>query len=626
MDTSALRVEQSKSFSAFTNEEAADAPAGGDRTAVLVVHGMGQQRKFETLSSVVDGIDRAAGVKSAVARNVRIGEERASRLELELNDGRRVDVYEAYWASITEGQVNLRDVMSFLRGAAYNGIKNARQPFKRWIFDEHGEPDVEAKPGRTTLTYLALAAAVLASLMFINALTLILGAANAMRVGPEWVKSAFVVEDLTATVLMLLAGIAGFIALYLCTANQKTTNARRHVRLSRWSLQYFKALCLLIVVVVVTMLLTLAHGHYAHVANDSASVPFMHGAVAAAGLLAHAAGVVTPLATVTLLGFAALFCAVGSSKRHGFGVCAALLLTGIAAAVIVLAASRASFGGGRSIFALVTPPNIAPFAIELAAFAAAKWLLVWGLLAAVSARVRKFLVQYVGDVAAYVGTTSVDRFDSIRERIKDCTFRTANAIYRAEENGAFAYGHVAVVGHSLGSVAAYDTLNRVLNEDAHANCALRATQRTTGLVTFGSPLDKTAFLFETNVSERTAARAALAATIQPMIAHRETLSIPWTNIYSPWDIISGDLNFYGQTPAQPPVNRVANVVDYDAVTPLGAHTEYWNNDLVWKKVNAILPAATAQPDVKLPIKSQAQPKTQAIQIPAGAREIRLTLT
>ncbi|HEX8252272.1 MAG TPA: hypothetical protein VF846_03910 [Thermoanaerobaculia bacterium] len=578
MDTSVLRVEPSQSYSAFTNEQAAAAPAGGDRTAVLVVHGMGQQRKFETLSSVVDGIERASGrVKKAVARNVRIGDERASRMELELADGRKVDVYEAYWASITEGQVTLRDVMSFLWSAAFNGFRNSRtkNPFKRWIFNQHQEPDVAATPGRKTRWYLVLAAAVLLSLVFMNSLTLILGTANALEAGPKWLKDPGLVEDLTASILMFLGSLAAFFVVYKSAAHQKGPGQRltKPLLVSKLGLWMFLVVCGVAILSAITMLLSIGLQRHRE---------FWDGP-------AHIVGAILLAVTVLLLAAAGAIALmnVRRSTHRASDVAAAVAAFAAIPALLIVAATR-SVDFSESVFALM-PSVYVQWLSPAIEWMAARWAVIWMGLAFVSAHARKFLVQYVGDVAAYVGGTSLDRFDTIRERIKDCTSRTANAIYRAEENGAFAYRNVAIVGHSLGSVAAYDCLNRMLNEDAHAKGALRVAERTTGLVTFGSPLDKTAFLFETNVATRTAARAALAATVQPMIAHPQTLSIPWTNIYSPWDIISGDLNFYGRAESVPPKNRVENLVDYDAVAPLGAHTEYWDNDLVWMKVNAILP-------------------------------------
>jgi hypothetical protein len=101
------------------------------------------------------------------------------------------------------------------------------------------------------------------------------------------------------------------------------------------------------------------------------------------------------------------------------------------------------------------------------------------------------------------------------------------------------------------------------------------------LVTLGSPLNKLAFLFASASTQRGAAgRAALAATVQPMIADHATKKIPWTNIHSDLDIISGPVSFY----AVPRTSNDRDIIDYEALVPLAAHTEYWDNKLLWTVV------------------------------------------
>ncbi|HYO76850.1 MAG TPA: hypothetical protein VE010_10340 [Thermoanaerobaculia bacterium] len=336
------RVEQSESYPAFTNEQAAAAPVAGDRTAVLVVHGMGQQRKFETLSSVVDGIARVSGgVKKAAARNVRIGDERTSRIELELADGRKVDVYEAYWASITEGQVTLRDVMSFLWSAAFNGIRNsgAKNPFKRWIFGEHREPEPEAKPGRTTVTYLAVAAAVLLSLVFMNSLTLILGTASALESGPTWLQGGGLVEDLTASILMFLGSLVAFFVVYKCAAHQKVPGERltKPLLVSKLGLWIFLALCGVTIIAAVTMLLSI---------GLQRNPVFWEGP-------AHLAGAILLGATVLLLAAAGVIALVNVGRASDLG--ASLVAFALIPVLVLIAANR-SADFSESVFALMPHP------------------------------------------------------------------------------------------------------------------------------------------------------------------------------------------------------------------------------------------------------------------------------
>lgn len=591
-----LSVSPSQPYSAISNQDAAAVPVTGNRTAVLVIHGMGQQRKFETLTSVVEGIEKMAGpATNQEARNVCIGEERLSRIELQLADGRNIDIYEAYWAPITEGQVKIADVMAFLWGAARNGIANARRPFRRWIFGSH-QP---LNGGRRTMTYLLIAAAVLASLVFINSLTVALGTAKLMKAGPDWLKDedgVKLINDITSAILMFLAAAAGFSAAYLAAAHQKIAGSplTKKLLVSRLGLWYFMGLCVETILLATTIALA---------TGAARKVSFWANAAQLTGLLLVAL-------TVVLLAVSTLTCLIAlrrSRSRIADGVMA-LVSVALIAAVVLLASARGAASPDQ-IFGNVPSWNAGPVSAALLKVSN-RWVAIWIALAWVSARVRGFLVQYLGDVAVYVAPSSLDRFDTLRDRIRDCAYSVTRALYRAADNGAFVYRNVAIFGHSLGSVAAYDCLNRMLNEDTVSGGALRVRERTSGLVTFGSPLDKTAFLFERNVNVNSATRAALAATVQPLIGDPATLSIPWDNVYSPWDIISGGLDFYGQNGAN---NRVINTIDYDAVTPVGAHTEYWTNTVVWQKLNAILPSL---PVAVLPALRNAPPASAML--PIGA--------
>src|SRR5712691_10197022 len=126
---------------------------------------------------------------------------------------------------------------------------------------------------------------------------------------------------------------------------------------------------------------------------------------------------------------------------------------------------------------------------------------VWPLLLLTSWLVRTLMVQYVGDVAAYVALQTLDRFNTIRQRIKQIALDSARAVYLAQENGEFLYDRIAVVGHSLGSVIAYDTLNALLNAEKLSLTELKIASRTCLLETFGSPLDKIAFFFSLQGNE-----------------------------------------------------------------------------------------------------------------------------
>ena len=226
---------------------------------------------------------------------------------------------------------------------------------------------------------------------------------------------------------------------------------------------------------------------------------------------------------------------------------------------------------------------------------------VWPFLILFSAKVREILVQYVGDVAIYVQSNKLDRFDEVRTKIKDAARSVASALYTAyapksqsDDAPQFQYDKIALVGHSLGSVIAYDTLNRLMLDDWLCDGALEVAERTATMVTFGSPLNKTAFLFTIQGKDSLRIRERLACTVQPLImSYPKFRKFKWINVFSRNDIISGHLRFYDLPGYQnPPVPKeaVQNVKDRDAAVPLMAHVAYWKNKTVWAQLlNEIAP-------------------------------------
>ena len=206
---------------------------------------------------------------------------------------------------------------------------------------------------------------------------------------------------------------------------------------------------------------------------------------------------------------------------------------------------------------------------------------------------RYFIVQYVGDVAAYISPYKDSKFDELRHRIQKVGLDVGKVVYGfGQPNFAVPnYGKILFVGHSLGSVLAYDTLNALINLDNVSPSAGRreVVNRTRALITFGSPLDKTAFIFRMQPkNEQDWIREQLAASVQPLIvdyALYRPPSFEWVNIWSPRDIISGELNYYddpNRPPNQPPC--VQNVIDTEATVPLAAHVQYWHNAVLRERL------------------------------------------
>src|SRR3984957_3321115 len=202
--------------------------------------------------------------------------------------------------------------------------------------------------------------------------------------------------------------------------------------------------------------------------------------------------------------------------------------------------------------------------------------------------VRSFLIEYVGDVAAYISPYKDSKFDEIRTKIQNVGLSVGKTIYNFGSSPAVPhYPKIVVVGHSLGSVLAYDTLNALINLDnvSAAGGRRNVMQRTRALVTFGSPLDKTAFIFRMQArNDQSWIREQLAASVQPLIVSYplyRPVNFDWINIWSKVDVISGELNYYDD--GSHAVNAwpcVQNMIDPDARRPFCAHLQYWNNPLL----------------------------------------------
>lgn len=438
--------------------------------AVLVCHGMGQQVRYETISSVAEAIRTQAvkdhGTVSDVEVHVsRLNDSFLARAEIKWTDANSdehaVHVYEAYWAPLTEGQVTYWDTIKFLLSAAWNGlcysIPLRPHTFHRWVF---GGPK-EMRIGRATFWGL------------ICVLAFLIGQVAAI---------GFVLTQLAGEYKNVLAQPMPWVHLHELLSSEG------------WR--------------------TLLYDWFRWLG------PFFPG---------H-----------TVLIHDELFSRVWWS-------------------------------------ALIK-------------------LVFWFLLIAEAFLARYFVVEYVGDVAAYISPYKDSRFDELRQKIQKVGLDVGKVIFGfgLPDIAVPHYDKIVVVGHSLGSVVAYDTLNALINLDNTSAAVDRrgVVHRTRALLTFGSPLDKTAFIFRMQASTlQDWIREQLAASVQPLILdYVRYRPIPpmvpppgfeWFNIWSRMDIISGELNYYDD-PALP-ANRLPCVInerDPNARIPIVAHVQYWTNPLL----------------------------------------------
>lgn len=562
---------------------AAPPPAAPRRkVAVFVAHGMGQQIRFETLDQVSEGLrayDRAMGHENGkpISRTLKVGEQWIQRVEVPLKqDAEAVEahVYEGYWAPLTEGRVTLRDVVRFLAGAGGNGVRNAKTgQFRRYVFDRFTSFPIAVR----TMIYLLVALATVAALVVINSTIAVVSAGRALlSTTPRWLSDGLFL-DLTTMFNAVITTMAILALAIGVGAVMRAGGIPRPVR-SAWSwlsiIPFYVAVSAVILAGVAIPLL-----FYGHVRGGAApQEQLWQRLLAGDRITAFNAGfdlwawriAIVIAAVLALRWVASVAMGLVRDLSRSRGRWRTLLVSTVFVVVLYaayrLVMTLSGIGGSAGVAALRTG-------------------LAWALLVGASAFVRQVLVQFLGDVAAYITPYKLDAFTTLRKEVKECVYKTMRAVYEMKDGYDWQYQQVIVVGHSLGSVVSYDALNQLIRDDLASAGALGIVERTPLLLTFGSPLDKTAFIFA--VQKGTEARESLATSVQPLIQSYAYRPKKWINIHSPWDIISGELGFY-DSPVDDEATRsqrVRNEADPDATTLLVAHTEYWKNPLVFQRIH-----------------------------------------
>lgn len=572
--------------------------AAPKKVAVFVAHGMGQQIPFQTLDQVAEGLLREEReerkrnndtnpIPKPVSRTIKFKEQWFSRVELQLKAGAQAveaHVYEGYWAPLTEGKVTARDVIRFLYGAGSNGVKNARRgQFMRWLFDQYQAYPIAIR----TVLYLLVTLATVVALVVMNSTIAVVAAGRALLAErPRWLTDGLFI-DLTTTFNVVITAMAIFGIALVIAKVLRSRGLYAWLQLAWGGLTVVLFAATLWIVILAGLSIPLLF--YGHVRGGAAPAeqlwhrlfpPRMIDAFNSAFDAWAWWLAVTVVAAVAiwrlweiLLGFGRDLKAPGGIGRT---LLVAVLFLGLVASAVLLV--------------------LAFYNLAFAAAPAERSGLAWVLLVVASAFIRKVLVQFVGDVAIYVMPYKLDAFNMLRKEIRETVYKVANGLYemtqqqrqqqgkeKEEQKALPEYDHIVMVGHSLGSVIVYDVLNWLIREDEAAGKKLDVVRRTPLLLTFGSPLDKTAFIFGLQGKDTTEARESLAASVQPLIQSDEFRPTHWINVYSPWDIISGKLKFYNLPDApQPP--GVENEIDPNATTLLIAHTEYWGNSLIFRRM------------------------------------------
>ena len=549
----------------------AQPPARAD-VAVILTHGMGQQVRFETLEGVANALRDAerrgapAGAGDVVVRRVPGIEPELFRAELTLRDGTCVHLYEAYWAPLTEGRIGIAETLRFLVDGARMGLhRSVLGGFRRLMFNDWQHFSV----GPTTALMLWMALGLIATWVVVG-LTIAVTVVSRLASGllPGWPPPQLL-GALTAAWTALLGATASTglgVALAAMPRRRRADGSMvlppMPVRVLSWGLVSLGGLAMLAIGVRVVGELLVAAG-----ATWSAS---------------PRAIVVTAVAAVMAVVFGGAFARrlhrarvarLERGEHPDVSLAERVSLTTVFAGHAAIAAAAAAALWRFDLPALALPAAASSPLVVLA---------VWSVMALLVAGLQTFLIEYVGDVAIYVSAHTVSRFQETRDAIQRASLAVAEAVYgmHAEDGPRYRYDRVVVAGHSLGSVVAYDTLNALIRRRPE----LDASRRTALLLTFGSPLDKTAFIFRNQRSEDSDVREGLAQAVQPMISEDRARPARWVNLWSRNDPISGSLEYYDREGAH--ANRSArhivdghpvieNHIDPEATTPLLAHNEYW---------------------------------------------------
>lgn len=591
-----------------TDERAAKYPCAAyerdpDRPrAVFVAHGMGQQVPFQTLDDLARGLcgtleAHGIEVEERNARTIRVGCERLQQLELKLKSSGGealppVHLYEAYWAPLTEGAIGLWQVVRFLLAGGWNGIRSDAR-LRRFMF---GKPR-QFHISRWELMFLIVVVLTVIAMLVVGGTIAAVAVARLTFEEKSWVTLELI-GDLTILFELLLGVIAGSlaVAVALIALSRRlmqpdpATSRSRVARAINW------------LTLIPGVAIVLALGLSAYVAipvlfmfDEKPPFPARDCAWCTGVFHGWGGAIGSVAGWIRRLVDRVLHCPL--PERAAWWVLVGTALVVVFYAVHGLVAPRKQPGGrGGRHFALVLALLVTAGFLALCGWNDALAFVTWLLLFAAVVFVRSFLIQYLGDVAIYVSPHLVDRFFDLRVRIRNVVWRAARAVYSYRDATGFVYDDVIVAGHSLGSVVVYDALNRLVNDDDLADESdalfcddapvenLCVSARTRLLLTFGSPLDKTAFIFAQHDPHGGTERDALAASVQPLIAREREFR--WVNVWTRFDILGGCLDFYDtpQDDEDPNFQRVDNVPDPHAITPLLAHTEFWKNTLIYEKI------------------------------------------
>jgi hypothetical protein len=247
----------------------------------------------------------------------------------------------------------------------------------------------------------------------------------------------------------------------------------------------------------------------------------------------------------------------------------------------------------------------APFCLRLVHLT---WYLLLGVLIYA---IRLFLTTAIGGLAVYLGSDTLSKNFAARSQIlSECTAAVQNLLalhpdVPAASGQAAQYDRVILAAHSLGTVIAYDTLNDLRVMDAAEFDEKHVARipapsapelaRITALFTFGCPLNKVYYFFRARVGEKATILSQVLYSLHNFRLHvpAPTGILPpeppgnkpfsptfkWFNVWCKLDLISGPMLFYQADENE----RVRQGFE-----PATAHTGYWANPHLYEYFSRLL--------------------------------------
>ncbi len=530
------------------------------KVAVLAIHGMGTHLPLSGIQDVVQLLGKGSSEAEYLSHLVGEGAEAKvstyAKVRLGEDLPEEIHIYEANYSAIPKGKAGLVDVILFLLSAGWNGLDGNN--WKRWILGKSRD----CRPQSGTHAVLVFILGVLISCLGLNA--------------------AFVAELSPATAFAPMDS-------------------------------YRASLCVAMVAILVSAVLAGALIFWSKSLSDKAAKPGEVGDLLPKVALAGYTALVLMFGVVILAGLYIVLKRIGVlpptslelTRNVGWFM---LVRCGAAFSICYLGArllgnrpsSRLGLTGGLLfVFLLLAYQNedlrggLLSQEVGMADF----WIL-GGLFLGLSLFARSFLVDYGGDVCAYVGGSRASKFAEVREAVQ-C--RAMGALLPLLEQGY----SVVVLAHSLGSIVGYDAVNRaLLAQDRYPG-------RIAALITFGCPLDKIAYLFKTEDPFEDSVRNRLVASRQPLIDDLDVRKgIPWWNIQARYDIVGGRLDFYNAPKGVAPGTDVVEVDDKTNLTPIVSHSSYSAHPALSRTLRAALATLAPQPALEVALAADADLKNE----------------